>query len=237
MTIGSSCYRRITSYNVCYTKLLRNYAKYEVSIKCEATLGYHFVEFSAGSSKSGTYFYIVPQSCYLPEGADASNPDNAWKIWGMCLQLYSLRSKNNWGIGDFSDLKDAVVEYARLGAGIIGLNPLTMLFPEDPFEYSPYRGSDREFINHIYIDVTAIEEYKTSKVVAEFVKTPEFVADLEKVQKAEKVDYITVSKLKNKVLHMLYKEFIKANLSADFAKSTTKRVITSYSIHYTKLYD
>jgi len=57
--------------------------------------------------------------CYEPELLAQGG-----RIWGFAVQLYGLRSKRNWGIGDFGDLKTLVELAADRGAGVIGVNPL-----------------------------------------------------------------------------------------------------------------
>ncbi|MFO0733006.1 MAG: hypothetical protein U0361_18980 [Nitrospiraceae bacterium] len=68
--------------------------------------------------KGGLRVVVTPPHCYVPEAFD-----RGVKIWGLALQLYSLRSLSNWGAG-VADL-GKLVEWAgrRLGAGIVGLNP------------------------------------------------------------------------------------------------------------------
>jgi hypothetical protein len=46
------------------------------------------------------------------------------RLWGFGVQLYSLRSARNWGIGDFGDLRSLVEVSARHGASLVGVNPL-----------------------------------------------------------------------------------------------------------------
>ena len=43
---------------------------------------------------------VAPPSCYLPQAVG-----EAGRVWGPALQLYALRSRRNWGIGDFTDLR------------------------------------------------------------------------------------------------------------------------------------
>ena len=65
---------------------------------------------------------------------------------GYALQLYSLRSKRNWGIGDFTDLESFIKLCGQNGADVIGLNPINVpnhCFPEEASPYlSKYFGND-----------------------------------------------------------------------------------------------
>jgi 4-alpha-glucanotransferase len=83
---------------------------------------------------------------------------DAPRHWILAVQLYSLRSARNWGIGDFTDLKDLIPIAASHGAAGIGLNPLHALFPDGPQQISPYAPNSRLFLNPLYIDVAAIPE-------------------------------------------------------------------------------
>lgn len=80
--------------------------------------------------------------------------------WGLAIQLYSVRSQQSWGIGDFGDL-------ARLGswsasdhgADYILINPIHAAEPRPPIEPSPYLPVSRRFINPIYLRPELIAEY------------------------------------------------------------------------------
>ena len=43
---------------------------------------------------------VVPRRCHLVDGLIEETP-----VWGLSLRLYLLRSRTDWGIGDFGDLK------------------------------------------------------------------------------------------------------------------------------------
>jgi 4-alpha-glucanotransferase len=80
--------------------------------------------------------------------------------WLLAVQLYSIRSARNWGIGDFTDLKGLIELAAALGADGVGLNPLHALFDDRPTDCSPYSPNSRLFLNALYIDVEKIPEYR-----------------------------------------------------------------------------
>jgi 4-alpha-glucanotransferase len=81
------------------------------------------------------------------------------RVWLLTVQLYSLTSARNWGIGDFSDLARLIEIAAPLGCAGIGLNPLHALFDDRPEECSPYAPNSRLFLNPLYIDVDALPEF------------------------------------------------------------------------------
>ncbi|MCY0640034.1 4-alpha-glucanotransferase, partial [Klebsiella pneumoniae] len=78
------------------------------------------------------------------------------KLWGTCVQLYTLSSEKNWGIGEFGDLRARLPEIARRGGSLIGLNPIHALYPANPEIASPDSPSSRRWLYVIYIDVNAV---------------------------------------------------------------------------------
>ena len=77
-------------------------------------LGYH--ELRPLDGRPARPLIVAPARCHLPEGL---------RTWGWAVQLYALRSRESWGIGDLADLRRlAEWSAAALGAGAIVLNPL-----------------------------------------------------------------------------------------------------------------
>ena len=82
------------------------------------------------------------------------------RTWGSPIQLYAVRSKRNWGIGDFTDLSNVVEKFSALGMDIVGLNPLNVLFDANPEDASPYYSCSRLFLNWLYIDVESVDDFE-----------------------------------------------------------------------------
>ena len=133
--------------------------------------------------------------------APAEAPIRAWQgdgkpHWVLAVQLYSLRSGRNWGIGDFTDLKALIGIAAAHGAAGVGLNPLHALFPDRPQQTSPYAPNSRLFLNPLYIDVAAVpESIRLSKEKPSALRSSELV------------DYPGVAKLKMDALRHAHERF------------------------------
>lgn len=79
--------------------------------------------------------------------------------WGFATQLYSVRSRQSWGVGDLADLADLAVWSAGLGADYVLVNPLHAAEPVAPLEPSPYLPTTRRFPNPLYLRVERVPEY------------------------------------------------------------------------------
>jgi 4-alpha-glucanotransferase len=143
------------------------------------------------------------------------------RSWGFAVNLYALRSRRNWGIGDFTDLRDFVRFAASTGAGIVGTSPLHALHYAEPEAASPYSPSSRYFRNPIYIDVEAIQEFGSDAPRAaklrERVRSQPFSRSLRELREASAVAYARVAKLKWWALERAYAIPRSAQRAADFA--------------------
>jgi len=150
---------------------------------------------------------VAPPRCHLPPALDESG-----EAWGIAVQLYGLRGRTDWGIGDFGTLAEFAETAAGLGAHLIGLNPLHALFPSDPSKFSPYSPSSRERLNVLYVDVTAIPEFEESREAQRRLSDPAFQARLDALRSAEWVDYPGVAAAKRELLELLWQSFVDRHL-------------------------
>ena len=128
-------------------------------------------------------------------------------LWGLCVQLYTLRTPTNWGVGDFSDLAWLAREAARRGADFIGLNPLHALFAADPAHCSPYSPSSRHCINVLYIAVDAVPDVEYCAEALQRMAEPAFREELARLRALDLIDYSGVSRCKLPILRLLYDRF------------------------------
>ncbi|PCJ45928.1 MAG: 4-alpha-glucanotransferase [Gammaproteobacteria bacterium] len=186
-----------------------SYKRYSIKLP-KLSEGYHNLEASIEGDKAEIchcHLIVAPKSCYGPK--DVAD----YKMWGLATQLYSLKSENSWGIGDFGDLANLVEEAASKGASTIGLNPLHPLFPGNTAHRSPYSPTSRKFLNTIYIDVTKAPNYQLSSAAQELVNSSEFQRRLKKANSSSLIDYPESAALKYEVLELLYLDFVNEHLN------------------------
>ncbi|GAA5037919.1 4-alpha-glucanotransferase [Microbacterium fluvii] len=90
--------------------------------------------------------------------APPTRPGNRGRGWGLMAQLYSVRSRGSWGIGDFADLADLAAIAGDRGADFLLINPVHAAEVTSPIEASPYRPSTRRFLASLYVRPEDIRE-------------------------------------------------------------------------------
>jgi hypothetical protein len=61
------------------------------------------------------------------------------RLWGLAVQLYSLKRPGDGGIGDTTGLAMLAESAAAHGADALALSPAHSLFPDDTARFGPYR--------------------------------------------------------------------------------------------------
>jgi 4-alpha-glucanotransferase len=164
-------------------------------------LGYHQLVVALAGQQAETVLVISPAQAWQPLGyADGKR----W--WGLACQLYTVRSDDNWGMGDFADLLHLVELAAKQGAGFVLLNPLHYLDLRYPDNSSPYSPSDRRFLNPLYLALELCPDFLAASVQA-WVNTSEFQHTLKQLRAAAWVDYNGVAAAKLPLLALMYHHF------------------------------
>ncbi len=172
-----------------------------LSLPADLPAGYH--RFSLKGASATCSLIVSPGRCWkLPDAAAGR------RHWGLSAQLYTVRSTRNWGIGDFSDLRELVLLTEAAGGDIVGINPLHALFPTNPAHASPYSPSSRLLLNVLYIDVTEVPEFLSSPDAQRLVHSVAFRERLYRCRASNLVDYPTVAHFKLTVLHDIYRHFV-----------------------------
>jgi 4-alpha-glucanotransferase len=151
---------------------------------------------AAGGRSNTAALILAPVQAY--QGKDTAPR----RMWALAVQLYSVRSRRNWGHGDFSDLLALVDLAADLGAAGIGLNPLHALFDDRAELASPYSPNSRLFLNPLYIDVESLPEFPGLHV-------PGLQGEIEQLRNQRLIDYAGVGCAKMHALKLAYENFLR----------------------------
>jgi 4-alpha-glucanotransferase len=153
--------------------------------------GRHRVEGRGGS----TALVVAPGRCHLPPALAAGG-----RAWGWAVQLYALRSRASWGIGDLADLAGLLAASAPLGAGFALVNPLHAASPAEP---SPYNPSSRVFRNPLYLRVDAVPEL-AALAPSERALVEELARRGRRLQDRDHIDRPAAARLKDRALRLAF---------------------------------
>ncbi len=181
------------------------YRRWQIEIVTPLAPQYYTLEVSTAKHSWQTVVAVTPDKCYISPALSQR------KLWGFAIQLYSLRSARNWGVGDFTDLQNLARLAARYGADVIGVNPLNVLFHDFPENASPYSSISRLFLNPIYIDVEKVAGYR-----------PEMLHGkqeiLQQLRQSPDIDYTGVYNLKIAILRQIFAQMHTAKNSKEYRK-------------------
>lgn len=183
------------------------YLRLELPLPEDLPPGYHRISLSLAGQTDETSLIVTPANSFQPEAMAGGD-----RIWGTAIQLYTLRSSRNWGMGDFGDLAELVDTLVDRGADVIGLNPIHSLYPISPEHASPYSPSNRSYVNPLYVVIEQVPEYQGATQLQKTMASPDSQAELARLRDQPQVDYTGVSVLKYRALRELYRVFREQHL-------------------------
>jgi 4-alpha-glucanotransferase len=119
----------------------------------ETPTGTHTLHVRAAGREQSVPLLVTPAGARRP----------ASRQWGFMAQLYSVRSRGSWGMGDLSDLR-ALAHWSgeALGAGFVMVNPLHAGEPAPPIRPSPYLPMSRRYTSPLYLRPDDLPEYTSA---------------------------------------------------------------------------
>lgn len=123
------------------------------TLPTDLPLGWHEIVAEGPSASAHSPLVVTPSHLELPEALQGR------RAWGLMAQLYSVRSRASWGVGDLADLAEIGWLAGReLDADFLLINPLHAAEPTAPLTPSPYLPTTRRFVNPLYIRVEDVRE-------------------------------------------------------------------------------
>lgn len=169
-------------------------------------LGYHTLTVRQGTVGASALLIVAPAQTYQPQPLQEGR-----RLWGISAQLYTVKSDDDWGIGDFADLLYLVEHAAEHGASFVLLNPLHYVDLRYPENASPYSPSDRRLLNPLYIAAELSEDF-IAPTVQDCLGRPEIQQKIERLRASPDVDYAGVAGLKLPLLALMFRHFCQVEL-------------------------
>ncbi len=137
--------------------------------------------------------------------------DMKWKAAGVAIPVFSLRTKDSSGIGEFSDLKLMVDWAVETGLSVVQVLPVNDTTSTHTWADSyPYRAISIYALHPLYL---GLKDYPLKDKVVHSRYKKEF----KRLNKLEAVDYESVDKLKWEYFGLLYQDMGKVTLKeADY---------------------
>ena len=126
----------------------------ELTLPDDLPIGYHTLNVQVGGVQRRATVIVAPPRIELPEAVRQR------QRWGGMTQMYSVRSADSWGVGDYGDLKRLAADAGEKShADFMLINPIHAGAPVPPLQPSPYLPESRRFLNVTYIRPQDIPEY------------------------------------------------------------------------------
>ena len=126
----------------------------ELTLPDDLPIGYHTLNVQVGGVQRRATVIVAPPRIELPEAVRQR------QRWGWMTQMYSVRSADSWGVGDYGDLKRLAADAGEKSrADFMLINPIHAGAPVSPLQPSPYLPESRRFLNVTYIRPQDIPEY------------------------------------------------------------------------------
>ncbi|MBQ7462554.1 MAG: 4-alpha-glucanotransferase [Bacteroidaceae bacterium] len=123
-----------------------------------------------------------------------------WKVAGLVVPLFSLRTEGSQGVGDFGDLKEMADWVASAGMHAIQLLPIYDTTQNRTFTDSyPYNAISVHALHPIYADLRQLP-------LADKKALDSFQKRWQKLNALPALDYVEVIKLKEEYLRLYYEE-------------------------------
>ncbi len=169
----------------------------ELTLPCELELGAHELSVELDGRTATQLRIVAPRTAWRAD--ESLGVARALGVW---TNLYTVRSRLNWGFGDCSDLARLAEWLAPLGVDFVAVNPLHALANRGD-AIAPYSPVSRIFMNPLYLDVEAVPELASDpRARAVAAQLP-----LERLRGARELDHAAVLAAKLSVLRELHRAF------------------------------
>ena len=145
------------------------------------------------------------------------------RVSGVTIPLFSLRTRNDWGIGQITDLPACAAWLRQAGQRLVQVLPTHEL---SHGETSPYGALSAFAIDPIYISIDAIPDLDAASIAKRL--GAEGLAELDRVRNVASVDYAAVRNLKKRAFAEAFTRFREHELANGNAAGERARAFFAF---------
>lgn len=154
-----------------------------------------------------------PSTQIVVDGLRFANPRNNWKGAGTAIPVFSIRTEEDFGVGDFYDIKKMVDWCVMTGQKMLQVLPINDTTKTGTWVDSyPYSANSTFALHPMYARLEAIGELKDVERMNHYKKIAEELNQL------PQVDYEAVNKAKTEYLKEIFSQNGKDDLASDSFK-------------------
>ena len=162
--------------------------------------------------------YLGGSEQVVIDGTRFANPKQQWKGAGTAIPVFSIRTEEDFGVGDFYDMKKMVDWCVRTGQNILQILPIndtTMLGTW--VDSYPYKANSTFALHPMYLRLDAVGTLADKKRV-------EYFENLRhELNMLSTVDYERVNNAKSEYLHEIYSQDFEATAETEEYKKFVER--------------
>ena len=161
----------------------------------------NIIQWEDGTNRLIKSIHLMDKQIWQKADMQPSFNISKWKCAGVVMPVFSLRSENSYGIGDFGDLKNFTVWAAKAGMHAVQILPINDTTMDGSWMDSyPYNAISIYALNPIYCDLTAVGR------LDDRLKMEKFMIWQQEINHLPQMDYEQVFKLKNEYLKLIYEQ-------------------------------
>ncbi len=168
------------------------------------------LEWEQGDNRQSPRVGIQPSTVLAVCDHDLRLPERHWRVAGVVIPLFSIRSEGSQGVGDFGDLAGMADLAAQAGMHAVQLLPICDTTQTHTWrDCYPYSAISIYALHPMYADLRQLPRLASEAAMSRFeARAAEFNA-------LPKMDYEAVNSLKHDYLHALYAQEGKATMATD----------------------
>lgn len=184
----------------------------KLHIDRKAPMGYHTLHVTHASRTDSTLLIAAPTVSYQVDDNPNGDP---LKSLGLFCPTYAIRTDDNLGCGNLTNLNDLARWAHTLGCDLISTLPLLAAFNDDSplHEPAPYSPVSRRFWNELFLDLSQAPNFQGAKQARRHIASAAFKRAQQKlIANTDRVDYRATANLQRPALDKLAAHFFDNNL-------------------------